>query len=246
VKLGSFTHKMGGDLMNMGSFMLVGLVVAGVQIVPAAAAPVSTTPLIIEKTEQELLALSVRQAIQGDVQKQADLINYLQQSNRNCDACEGDITTRHLGYAAVSAKGAQRWQDQGSVGLSLRSGPTSFGVWGDVREVNAVKNDEQQLLPSTLTTNATVPSALSTQITPSDASAVVNSDVSTSSLRLNNPGATTAQVRGDGLTTVPLRVGSVSGVAPSVATRAPVSTVRNTSDLAYKEYVGGLFMSQSF
>jgi len=244
MNFGSFTHVMGGDLMIKYTFMLVGFVVAGAYAAPAAADLVSTTPLIVEKTEQEQLALSVQQAVGSDVQKQADLVRYLQQNKNSCESCPNDEATRSWEYAPLFARRSQRWQDQGSVGLSLRSGPTSFGVWGDVREVNAVKNDDQQLLPSSLAAEATVPSALSTQISPGDSGTVGASDVRSGAPKLANPG--TVQLRGDVVSVAPLRAGSVSAITPSVATRAPTSTVRNTSDLAYKEYVGGLFMSQSF
>ena len=133
-----------------------------------------------------------------------------------------------------------QWQDRDSVGLLLQRGRTNIGVWGDVREVNVITNDDQRLLPGQLRARV-VPDAVAV----SDAPSVLATDAAVADRKVEAPIAISAAST----------TGNIAGVRGTNIGAASISTVsagnaqaRATagSDLSYKEYVGGLFMSQSF
>jgi hypothetical protein len=133
-----------------------------------------------------------------------------------------------------------QWQDRDSVGLLLQRGRTNIGVWGDVREVNVITNDDQRLLPGQLRARV-VPDAVAV----SDAPVVATKDAPAADRKVVAPTAISAVST----------TGDVAGVRGSNFSAASINTVstgnaqaRATagSDLSYKEYIGGLFMSQSF
>lgn len=133
-----------------------------------------------------------------------------------------------------------QWQDRDSVGLLLQRGRTNIGVWGDVREVNVITNDDQRLLPGQLRARV-VPDAVAV----SDAPSIVATDAAVADRKVEAPVA---------ISTVSAN-GNIAGVRGTNISATAISTVsaanaqaRATagSDLSYKEYIGGLFMSQSF
>ena len=234
----------GGYLMKICEFLIIGVVIAGMSV-PALATESgddATTLLTIKKTEQQLLAESVQAVLGGDEQKQS-LARFISEGGSNKDGAESQISGPRITYSRLFNSAERRWNDQGSLGLSLQSGPTSIGLWGDVREVNIVEDGNQYLLPTSLNTNSVVPVAAGgTQ--PANSLTGEADLAPRNSISVNSPGNVSNNVRA-----ISPNGGGFSGRAGGSSTgrvASQVSSINNSTDLAYKEYIGGLFMSQSF
>ncbi len=263
---------------------------------------VSEVPLLEMPTQQEQMAATLYAATAQQYLSQADIVHYMETSQARCGNCADDDQEALLNYSRRFASAQSQWRDQGSVGVMLRSGETSFGLWGDVREVNIVENEEVSLLPSGLSTSVnTVPAAVNsspgvgvndsfgadtvadspspvsatnrlnvdggnvdTSFSPAPAPAPVSA---TNRLSVNNgnadasfsrapaPASARAPAPAPAATIAPVASANLTpsggNVSPSTgATSVGPGRIQNfnttTSDLAYKEYMGGLFVSQSF
>ncbi len=227
---------------------------------------VSKVPLLDTPTQQEQLAATLQAATAQQYHPLADIVHYMETNQAGCGNCADDDQEALLNYSRRFASAQYQWRDQGSVGVILRSGETSFGLWGDVREVNIVENEEVSLLPSGLSTSVTtVPAAViaSPGLAVSDSvggggGAAISDTPSPVSNRANlNVGNADASFnRGPSPTPSPATLAVLSpnggnvrpttGGTVSAGPRRIQSFSTTTSDLAYKEYMGGLFVSQSF
>ena len=227
-----------------------------------------------QAVDQSAVARTVYQVVMNQDDGQATLVEYTQASQADCAGCADPSEYQLDRNARFMARANRLWQDQGSVGLSLQRGATSFGVFGDVREINIVENEEQRLLPRGITNNLNVvPDAVAPvtdQVVTDNAGGqqkggnqptnggsisndrVVGRAISADAVAISAPiqsaPVQSAPIQASpGLSAAPTANvrGFSGGISGGAVTANQVRSISN-ADLAYKEYVGGIFMSQSF
>ena len=248
--------------MNWGKFYPLAVIALGLS--SAAMADdnqvVSVVPLMDAPTQQEQMAAALQTTILQQQLNDVSIAHYLKTNQSECRDCDLDDQQARLNYSRRFTSAQYQWRDQSSVGVSLRSGETSFGLWGDVREVNIVENEELSLLPSGLSTSVTtVPAAVVVSpglaVSDSTGGGGAISDSPAPVATRGNIGVSNADASFNRAPVQSTFVGigaNSSGARPATGgagqSRPPriQSFSTATSDLAYKEYMGGLFVSQSF
>jgi hypothetical protein len=252
--------------MWMRNFYTLSLVAIGLSSAAMADEDnvVSGVPLMDTPTQQEQLGTALQTAMAQRYLEQVSIVHYMEANQGACANCDRHDEDALLTYSRSFASAQYHWRDSGSVGLSMRNGATSFGLWGDVREVNAVANEEVSLLPSGLSTSVnTVPAAVNASpgLAVNDGGNVGSvvdtpAPVARSAPSLANNSANLNVGRADASFSRAPSTQTFAGLAPNGGAARPSTSgagprrvqsfSTTTSDLAYKEYMGGLFVSQSF
>jgi hypothetical protein len=136
-------------------------------------------------------------------------------------------TNENLRLTANERRQFGKWRSNDSLGYSVSMGGLEVGLWGDVREVNNAANSEEGIVPS-----------------------LAESTGAGGSLDIpgiGGPGAGSLQAGG-------ASIGAPSGSLANVGSvnRIPLNSVRvdnvnrSGAELAYREYIAGLFVSSDF
>lgn len=219
--------------------MSIILVSAGLMVASPALSSENKVPEVNALTATQDAEDRIGATLRSLVLRPADLL-YTQTYHTERDDQMDRQRVSEVRLTSTYQHNESQWQDRDSVGLLLQRGRTNIGVWGDVREVNVITNDDQRLLPGQLRARV-VPDAVAV----SDAPSIASTDAPAGDRKVVAPTAIS----------VTSTAGDVAGVRGTSIGAASISTVsagnaqaRATagSDLSYKEYIGGLFMSQSF